>query len=277
MGQNAPSSCRRSDFLDSLMASVTEIWPQVGRLSNSIESKLKEYDLSIVRPYLLLYTLPVLEISGLLDSAKSEDQDLWASVQTMMGVHLRYLDNVIDADVERNVAIGHFLSSHQLLSEVRSILIDRGLQWRPCQDDIYGQFLAFECENHAGFNHDFDSLWRRVSPLCVVPETYLSSAIPDELRLAYKDYLAWSLIHADCDDSLKDLRAACNTPVTRALRASTSGVYLDWRSSAEVIKRIKSFLQRRLEQLEHAIARYPIWSHVIRNANQTFVHEELTK
>lgn len=274
MGQNALLSCKRSDFFDSLMASVTENWPHVGRLATSVESKLNEYGLPTVRPYFLLYTLPVLEISGLLESGKSADRDLWARVQTMMGVHLRYLDNVIDADVERNVAIMHLLSSHRLLSEAKNLLIDRDLQWRPCQDDIYGQFLAFECENQSGFNHDFDSLWRRVSPLCVVPETYLSSTIPDELRLTYKDYLAWSLIQADCDDSLKDLRAACNTPVTRALRASTTGVYLDWQSSAEVIKQIKSFLQRRFEVLTKMTSNYPVWNNIVLHAGKAFVHEE---
>lgn len=275
MGQNAPLFSNQTDFIDSLVHDVTQRHPIVGRLLDEITSVMNEDAPNIVRRYFVLYTIPVLEMSELVPNGDPDKLFLWGLVQTQLGVYIRYADNVVDGDCEAGSIASTLLASHRILSDAKLLLSHHDVVWDADQDDVHSQFLAFESESRAGFHHGFDSLWRRVSPLSVVPETYLSHVIPTQLVLTYRQYLAWSLLHADCDDSLKDLNAGVNTPVTRALTQSSRGVYLDWSSGAEVIADLKEFLRRQGERLLVSAGPYPSWSTIIRHLDAAFSHNEL--
>lgn len=272
MDQNVLLSSNQSEFIDSLVTAVTQIYPVTGGLLDGITSVLTDDSSEIVRRYFVLYTVPVLEMSDLLKD-KSDELTLWGFVQTQLGIDIRYADNVVDGDSGSDTA-AVLLASHRLLTSAKRLLSEHGFSWGCDQDDVYGQYLAFETENQKGFHHDFDSLWRRVSPLCVVTETYLCDVITKKLASTYKRYLAWSLLQADCDDSLKDLAANVNTPVTRALLQSVSGVYLDWSAGAEIIADLKRFLKRQCEQMIASVGAYPAWNTLIRELNQAFSHDE---
>ncbi len=275
MGQNAHLSWSRGDFLDNLARDLATHCPLIGRLESYVISMLSEEDRTIVRRYFLLYTAPVLEISGLTTTADWERLCLWGLVQTRLGVHLRYLDNIVDGDRSVSSSAAVLLAAHHLLTDAKRLLSERSFGWGALQDDIYGQFLAFESENRAGFHHDFDSLWRRVSPLCVIPETYLAESIPNSLALAYREYLAWTLLQADCDDGLEDLRAGVETPITWTLRTSLYAVHRDWDAGARAINEIKRFLKRRLDQTVGVMAGYPVWMTIITHLEEAFIHEEV--
>lgn len=272
MVQNVLLLSNQTEFIDSLVTQTTQMYPKIDGLLNRITSVMVEESPEIVRRYFALYTVPVLEMSDLFKK-DTDELMLWAFMQTQLGVNIRYMDNVVDGDPGTNNA-ALLLASHRVLADAKRLLAEDELSWGEDQDDVYGQYLAYETENQNGFHHDFDSLWRRVSPLCVVTDTYLCKVIPKKLIGTYKRYLAWSLLQADCDDSLKDLAANVNTPVTRTLRQSIFGVYLDWTAGVEVIADLKRFLKRQCELIQGDLEMYPAWSNLIRSLDQTFAHEE---
>jgi len=270
------SADARSGFLEGLGGAAAMQYAVASRLLMDVPACLKEHDEVVVRRYLLLYTFPLLEMCGLFRSADYADQLFWALLQTQVGVHLRYLDDLIDGDVSPESVATRFQATHRLLRDVRHALNERGLAWSARQDDIYGQLFEFEAENRAGFNHDFDSMWRRVSPLCVVADTYLLNSTDESLLLAYREYLAWSLLQADCDDGLKDFGKLVRTPVTRVIRTVTSRTHLDWNAGAGAIAEVKEFLDHRREVLLAKILPCPLWSIIVRHLDQAFSHEEVS-
>jgi hypothetical protein len=236
---------------------------------------MPDSDEAIVRRYLLLYTLPVLEIGRLFDGP-SADAIEWATIQTRLGLHLRHLDDVLDGDCTKEAIPKTSFIANALLDEVKRALTARGLSWDREQDDIHAQLLAFEAENHAGFIHDFDSLWRRVSPLCVLTETHLKpKGERQRLVVSYREYLAWSLLHADCDDALHDVRDGTPTPVTRLLEGALSGVHGDWNFGAAVIASLKHFLEQKREQLRRDVVSCPLWLTVISYLDEAFAHADI--
>jgi hypothetical protein len=274
MGQNALLSSNPTNFIDSLIHDVISSHPISGSVLSEIISVMKEDAPSVVRRYFVLYTIPILEISGLIPNGNPDELSLWGLVQTQLGVYIRYADDVVDGDCEVSRTASVLLASHRLLSDAKQLISEHELVWDAAQDDLCGQYLAYESENRVGFHHGFDSLWRRVSPLCVVPETYLRDVIPGRLLSTYKQYLAWSLLQSDCDDSIKDLTARVNTPVTRALRQSTFGVYLDWGAGAEVVADIKQFLKHQHEKMLGSLEQYPTWRMLIQQLDTSFAHPE---
>lgn len=275
MDQNVLLSSNQTSFIDSLILDVTSDHPATSEALSEITSVMNIDAQNLVRRYFVLYTIPVLEMSGFIRNGNRDELFLWGLVQTQLGLYIRYADDVVDGDCEAGSTASVLLGSHRLLSDAKRLLFDHGFAWEGLQDDLCGQYLAYESENFAGFHHGFDSLWRRVSPLCIVPETYLRDVISRQLLTTYKQYLAWSLLQADCDDSLKDLISGAHTPVTKALRQSTFGVYLDWSACTEVITEMKKFLKKQREKLLRATGRHPSWNNVIRQLDTTFVHDEL--
>lgn len=275
MGQSVRSRSSPSEPLLALGSRLAELAPAFGDLVPRVIAAMPDSDEAIVRRYLLLYTLPVLEIGQLLDGPLADALE-WATIQTRLGLHLRHLDDVLDGDCTKEALPNTSFIANAILDDVKRSLTDRELSWDRQQDDVHAQLLAFETENHAGFIHDFDSLWRRVSPLCVLTETHLRpTGQRQRLVFSYREYLAWSLLHADCDDALSDVRDGSPTPVTRLLEGVLSGVHSDWNSGAAVIASLKTFLEQKREQLRRDVVSCPLWLTVISYLDEAFSHADI--
>lgn len=184
------------------------------RLPQSAEV-LDDYDNERASIYFHLYGLPVLEAADLVRRDCWPEALLWARVQTCLGMHLRYTDDILDADVpaQRLALIGR--RSRAYLAEAQRLLCEAGHPWGAAQEAVYVQFMEYEMETAAGLSPHFDTQWRRVSPLCVVPKTYLDAQLPSSFAPTFEKYLSWSLAHADCADLLVDLGRDRVTPITR--------------------------------------------------------------
>lgn len=221
------------------------------------------------RLYFHLYTIPLLESAGLLEDERWQEAVFWGTVQLCLGLHIRYADYIMDGD-QVDASIPRLTKqAHGYLARAQSLLWSKGYAWAPEQTAIYAQFIDYECELEEGCFHDFSSLWRRVSPLCVVGETYLSSSMTSEFRWNYRKFLAWSLIHADCDDVLEDLAAHRKTPVTILAREQITNHSSDLAATAEVIRRLKAFQSKQTERLLEAVSD-PVWQTVIRKMGEAF-------
>lgn len=202
------------------------------------------------RLYFHLYTIPVLESAGLLEDERWQEAVFWGAVQLCLGLHIRYADYIMDGD-KVDASIPRLTKqAHGYLARARSLLWSRGYAWTPDQTAVYAQFVDYECELEEGCFHDFSALWRRVSPLCVVGETYLASSMrSSEFRWNYRRFLGWSLIHADCDDALEDLAANRKTPVTILARERITNHSTDPGGVAEVIAQIKALQAKHARRL----------------------------
>jgi len=249
-------------FLDSLKIRLNRCSASTERVEENLSLPVEE-DPRLVRRYLYLYTIPLLEAAGILND-DHQTATWWASVQVCLSLHLRSIDNILDEDRINGKIIDHARKAHLYLAHAQSLLHEKGRFWGSPQAVLYAQFYEYEIEVRDGMFHDFSSLWRRVSPLCVIPETYLGAQFATAgLAQCYRSFLSWSLLHADCDDVLKDLRCGCTTPVTRLVQEKTNGVFHDFAAGAEVLDKIKSFLKRHSESLRSALQLYPLWATVL--------------
>jgi hypothetical protein len=222
------------------------------------------------RLYFHLYTVPLLESAGLLEDDRWQEAVFWGAVQLCLGLHIRYADYIMDGDKVCASIPRLTKQAHGYLARAQSLLWSKGHAWSPEQTAIYGQYIDYECELEAGCFHDFSSLWRRVSPLCVVGETYLSSSMGSlEFRWNYRKFLAWSLIHADCDDVLEDLAANRKTPVTILARERITNHSTDLAATSEVVRALKAFQAKQAERLLHSVSD-PVWQTVIRKLVEAF-------
>jgi hypothetical protein len=270
MAPNSHFLCNASDlFLDSLQSLLNNCSSIAGRLEQDIVLPVKE-DPRLVRRYLYLYTLPMLEAAGLLSNEYSVAR-FWATVQLCLSLHLRTVDYILDSDRDNEKIVDHTRRAHRYLAHAQDLLQQKGLAWGPSQTALYAQFYEYEVEVHNGFFHDFSSTWRRVSPLCVVPETYLASRLSIAgLTQSYRCFLSWSLLHADCNDVLKDLKSGCVTPVTRLVQEKITGMSHDMAAGADVLNQIKIFLHWHYQSTHSALESYPLWRTVMEQMETIF-------
>ena len=260
-------------FLDSLRESLTRDSPTTVRLEDALRLPVEE-DPRLVRRYLYLYTIPMLEAAGLLSGPSHATAVMWATVHLCLSLHLRHIDHVLDSDRDAGHILDHARQSHRYLAHAQDLLQQNHLEWGPAQTAMYSQFYDYEMEVREGYFHDFSSLWRRVSPLCVVPETYLAADFASSgFRQFYRSFVSWSLLQADCDDLLKDLRNQCLTPVTRLVRERATGVFQDMAAAAEVLIMIKTVLRLHYEALHSGVKSCPLWQSILEQMDTTFRHE----
>src|SRR5664279_956318 len=93
------SSSVGDPFIDSLRQRLERMAIAVMHLEENIVLPVRE-DPRLVRKYLYLYTLPILEIAGLLGAEPSK-LGLWANVHMSLSLHLRAIDYVLDGDSDR--------------------------------------------------------------------------------------------------------------------------------------------------------------------------------
>jgi hypothetical protein len=261
-------------FLDGLRESLTRDSPTSVRLEDAIRLPVEE-DPRFVRRYLYLYTIPILEVAGLLSGPSDAVALMWTTVHLCLSLHLRHIDHVLDSDRDAGRILEHARKSHRYLAYAQDLLQKNHLEWGPAQTAMYSQFYDYEMEVREGYFHDFSSLWRRVSPLCVVPETYLvADHVSPDFRHSYRSFVSWSLLQADCDDLLKDLKHECTTPVTRLVQERTTGVFGDMAAAAEVVSTIKTVLRVHYEALHSAVSSYPLWRSILERMDQAFGHRE---
>jgi len=176
------------------------------RLDKSFPHLLKnDFDLTKSKIYLFRYTLTLLEVADLLNEKRWKEMLFWATVQLRIGMHLRYLDYILDNDRSELSKVELFSRSQAYFLQMHKSLRSQGYLWQNEQDAIYGQFIEIEREIQNNYSISFALLWRRVSPLCVVPETYLKSQVTTVSYKLYKDYLSLSLLYADYQDFLCDI------------------------------------------------------------------------
>lgn len=229
------------------------------------------YDCEKAQLYFHLYTVPVLEAARLLTKHRHNLAIQWGAIQLCLGLHLRYIDCVIDGDLPAldgaellRRATGYLAQAHKLLQE-------GGHAWTPRQAAVYSQFTEYEREARLGHFHDFNTLWRRVSPIGIVGETYLQSMISaPSFHSNFRNYLGWTLLHCDCNDVLDDLAAKRQTPVTilvgERMRSATN-----LSAAADVIRTIRRFLSRQAARMLLGIGTHcPLWRHSIRTIQTAF-------
>jgi hypothetical protein len=284
MDQNSHlSSGARSSFIEVLREALLGVSESISVLEQAVLAErfeikdgapLEESEQEKARLYFYLYTVPLLESSGLLEAEKWEAALFWGSVQLCLGLHIRYADYIMDRDEVKLSLPRLTKQAHDYLARAQSLLWSRGYNWTPEQMAIYTQYIEYECEVEQGYFQDFGSLWRRVSPLCIAGETYLARAIrAPGFRLSYRNYLGWSLIHADCDDVLEDLAAQRKTPVTLLASERIVSHWSDLAGAAEVISHIKAFQAKQAQRLLKAVSDdYPAWKTIIRQMEKVFAY-----
>jgi hypothetical protein len=218
------------------------------------------YDQRKAKIYLYLYTLPLLEIAGLLVPQRRSEAMRWGLLQFCMGMHIRYMDSVIDAD-EQVDALRTTHLSMVYYSRALTVLAETGMPWNETAEAMYMQYLLYEQEVQNGAKHSFGSLWRRVSPLCVFPMLMQARGMisTDDGRL-FREFLSWSLVRADCDDGLRDYASNTLTPVVRLLREGLNGSPNNITQFVQVYHDLHSFLTAQKELLLIALqSRFPLW------------------
>lgn len=219
-----------------------------------------EYDQKKANIYFRLYTIPVLECAGFITPDQLETAVLWGKVQFSMGMHIRYLDTVIDGDTQHDSYNDLQLAHFYLLEAIRG-LGTLGHTWDVSAQAFYCQYLHYESEIRAGHRHTFASLWRRVSPLCVIPEVCLVRRLTQSDMQWFRHYLSWSLLYADCADVFDDMNRHTTTPISRLVREAYTHTYHDAQIAADIVKYMRNYLSQQCRLLESSIQpRYPLWS-----------------
>jgi hypothetical protein len=217
--------------------------------------------------YFFWYTLPVLEAAGLLFGDDRRSLVDIGAAQLALGLHLRHIDDLIDENLPATDRICLLERSHSCFSKALRKLADAGLIWGQEQDATYVQFFDYERESRAGMLHDFPGLWRRASPLCVLPDTSLRDSFsPSGLGDVFHTYISWALLRDDCDDALKDLNGGQVTPITAILREQMADDRHDLSRCADALERVRPVLasaeRTMLTRLDKN--RNKVWRSVIR-------------
>ena len=224
------------------------------------EGLLDDYDEERASIYFHFYGLPVLEAAGLLRQDRCAEALLWARIQICLGMHLRYADDILDADVATERLALIYRRSRAYLAEAQRLLIEAGHSWGPTQEAVYVQFIEYEMEMAAGLSPHFDTQWRRVSPLCVVPKAYLDTSMSPGFTARFQRYLSWSLAHADCADLLIDLGRDRITPITRLAHEIAGTGRLGVPAASMAHQEAKAFLTRSCPRAGEAA---PLWNALI--------------
>lgn len=258
-------------FVRDLLAELCAATPRVGELRHATKRLLSasgdDSEIITLR-YFTLYTVPLLDAGGFLLDPPSRPTEV-AAAHLALGLHIRYSDYVVDGDRPAKV-IGDSRSAMRNLLHAQALLGAAGEPWTDVQSAVLIQYLDYESEVAAGFRHDIASLWRRVSPLCVVGDTVLRW--PQEPSATYRHFLAWSLMYADCDDFLQDMRAGRWTPVTRLISDHLSGTAADADAVAATIVSMRRYLEVETERLLTTMnaAGWLLWSRIVQRLSDIF-------
>lgn len=231
------------------------------RLPNDLSDLLDSQDQERANVYFYLYGLPVIESAGLTEPRAREEALLWARVQTCLGMHLRYADDILDGDAPPDRLALIYRRSRAYLAQAQRLLHEAKHPWGPAQEAIFVQFIAYEMELAGSLSPHFETQWRRVSPLCVLTRTYLAERTEPGFAAEFDRYLAWSLGHADRRDLLEDLNRSRVTPLTRLaheVAGSTTDLGLPAVSKAH--SEAKQFLAR---STPTAGQNAPLWQSLI--------------
>jgi hypothetical protein len=237
------------------------------RLPVGYEDVRDTYDSEKAELYLHLYTLPVLEAADLLKDERHDEAVKWGKAQLDLCLHIRYLDDVLDGDCTRLSVAETLRRSHAYLRHAHALFASTGASWDEGDEAVYLQFLLYEDEAACGAVLDFDTMWRRVSPLCIVAETRLRDLMPLEFGREYRAFLAWSLAHADCADALEDLKRGRETVVVSAARelAGRSGAIRP-EHLAGAVRHVRDLLACRRPR-----PAYPLWAHIVDSLERSFL------
>lgn len=268
MSTNSPTN---SNWLEHVGRRIAEQYPHLYELESLIVDQLPLDSVGarelaplaqMARLYFRLYGLPVLEAAGLFDVRRFEQAVAWGSVQICLSLYIRNIDYVLDADHEHVNNPTSIWIATSCLIKAQLLVQALGLSWSSAQFDILQQHLRYEVESQHGHRHEIGLLWRRVSPLCVVGETYLAGAMTvSNFQSLYRSYLSWSLLRADCDDLFDDLKMNRLTPLTILVQEEKRGTYQDLAVALGVQNRVVALLDRQ----QHWIRRQlndsvPVWN-----------------
>jgi hypothetical protein len=233
-------------------AHYDEIWPGILRACGG--AVVHE---DVAWRYYALYTAPLLDAAGL---ARRDAMATYGEAQVALGLHLRILDWLIDRH-EQGAPNELLLAAHRLLEHARSRLEALGCRWNAAMEAVYLQFLLYDRDVQAGDFHDRETSWRRVSPLCVLPDcSPVLADAPPEVRRVWRRYIAWNLMRADYDDLLDDLGAGRHTPLT-ALAEEHFGNRPHVGGVATASRWAQIYLMEEAERLRTETSRYSsLWS-----------------
>ena len=99
------------------------------------------YDDEKAQLYFRLYTVPVLEYAGLLQPNRRDEAIRWGIIQCALGMHIRYIDKVIDGDTPAD----HFHEvqcAHYYLLAAISFLGECGCHWNHAAQAIYTRWVS---------------------------------------------------------------------------------------------------------------------------------------
>ena len=211
--------------------------------------------------YFRLYTVPLLECAGLLAPGRYVEALRWGMAQFCFGMHIRYIDSVIDADEKIDALIMMQLASSYLVRAQQELMLV-GVQWDVRLTSLYQQLFLYETEVRTGYCHSYGSLWRRVSPLVLVWTALEQRNFISSTHVYwFRQYLSWSLLVADCDDGLRDYGAGIQTPFVRLLREALNGTANNIEQLVYVFDHMNVFLaQQELLLAGYMQIRYPLWS-----------------
>jgi hypothetical protein len=257
---------------DVLLSALSTISPLVPRIESAVRVNIfadvhtRELDdLPLLERYFRYYTVPLLEGLGVVSERRHEDALFWGSVQVCMGLHLRYMDYLLDGD--RPDFGNAYLAgrSAEYFFVAQKMLAERNLKWGVSQWAHYRQCFDFETEVSAGYVHGPMSLWRRVSPLCVIGATYCHSELGVQFVSLYHQFLGWCLLKGDYHDWLCDLNGGRRTCITYMMRDS-GGSYPSHSHIRGVLDHVRKVLEIGHQQLVDTISRerYPLWHSVLR-------------
>lgn len=221
-------------------------------------------DRGIARRVFYSYTLPLLEGAGLCSPKQQKNAIFWGTIHLCLGLHLRYADYIIDNDKIDKSPLSISEKSYLYLLLAQMLLSQKGYLWGEEQLAMYRQYFDYENEINCDQFHDFGSLWRRVSPLLVICESYLKSSWQIiDLNFYYKRYLSCFLLKEDCIDIIKDINFQ-KTPVTSLI--SDYGVHIDGNLvlMVSVIDSVNVIVNRTLAKIKNHISeKLPIWKIII--------------
>lgn len=259
--------------LDILGEMLADANPIAERLESSVRASVMAegrghglIDDSFFTRYYRYYTVPLLDGLDLMKEEKLDDACFWGTVQVCLGLHLRFVDYLVDGDkaIVNNPRIAGSAAAYLYTAQRK--LAERSIKWGPEQWVHYQQCFSFEAEVAAGYMHGPMSLWRRVSPLCVLGRTYCFAQLGNQFVDCYEKFLGWCLLVGDYHDWLKDLAANRRTNVTGFMLQS-DGAYPDEAHISSVLTHLRHVLaheHREIVGLIRGMKCCSLWSLVMR-------------
>jgi hypothetical protein len=220
--------CERSNWFEDIAKKSSEQIEEV--------VKARSEDLNI---YQTLYSAPLFPIEC--DWPKDRILKLFTA-QTFLGLSLRYFDSLIDGD-GNDSSVKRLAMAMKCVAGAADVLD----MYSPLDDPILWDFLQYEEDVAAEWDHDYNTIWRRVSPLCSLVRQGLFGLGFDQQRL-WREYLGWMLLFADCEDALDDWSQKRRTPVI-AIALEHGGQFATADSLSFAVRSVRSALQKHANRI----------------------------